>query len=133
MKTLMPYIIFSGNCEEALNFYKESLNGEVTKIQRYAESPMFSNSSDISDADKQRIFDSEFNAEGLVFKASDDLPNHPVSQGSNVCLFLHFSDNSELEKVFKSFSEEGQVLFPLNNNFGMLVDKFSIRWMLAGS
>ena len=37
---LFPYLGFPGNCEEALNFYKEVFNGEIVQLSRYGESPM---------------------------------------------------------------------------------------------
>lgn len=35
-----PYLGFKGNCEEALNFYKEAFDGEILRLGRYGESPM---------------------------------------------------------------------------------------------
>lgn len=37
---LFPYLSFPGNCEEALNFYKEAFDGEIIQLGRYGESPM---------------------------------------------------------------------------------------------
>lgn len=37
---LEPYLFFHGRCEEALNFYKTCLGGEIVGINRYAGSPM---------------------------------------------------------------------------------------------
>lgn len=37
---LVPYLGFSGNCEEAINFYKEVFDGEIFQLGRYGESPM---------------------------------------------------------------------------------------------
>ncbi len=37
---LTPYIHFAGNAEEALNFYKEVLGGEILMVSRYGDSPM---------------------------------------------------------------------------------------------
>ena len=37
---LEPYLFFHGRCEEALNFYKECLGGEITELSRFAGSPM---------------------------------------------------------------------------------------------
>ena len=36
---LEPYLFFSGNCEEALNFYKGIFGGEITSISRWKDSP----------------------------------------------------------------------------------------------
>jgi PhnB protein len=40
MMKLTPYIHFAGNAEEALNFYKNALHGEILQLGRYGESPM---------------------------------------------------------------------------------------------
>ncbi len=37
---LEPYLFFHGRCEEALNFYKECLRGEIVGLNRFAGSPM---------------------------------------------------------------------------------------------
>ena len=36
---IVPYLFFEGRCEEALNFYRESLGAEITFLMRYKESP----------------------------------------------------------------------------------------------
>ena len=127
MKKLNPYLMFSGNCKEALTFYKACLDGEIVSMQTFADSPV-----DVPDEHKHRIFNAEFRAENVFFMASDDLPNHQVSRGSNFALFVIFSKKEEQEKVFSKLSDGGKVTFPLENGFGMLTDKFGIQWMLAG-
>lgn len=127
MKHLMPYLIFSGNCREALEFYASCLGGEITSIQTVGESPM-----DVPEEHKDRIFDSELQAENIRFKASDDMPGQPVARGGNFAMFITFSDYSEQKQVFDKLAQGGQIQFPLENKFGMLVDKYQIQWMLAG-
>ena len=39
MTGVTPYITFQGNCEEALNFYKDRLGGEILYLGRYGGSP----------------------------------------------------------------------------------------------
>ena len=126
MKSLNPYVMFSGNCREALTFYKECLDGEIVSMQTFAESPI-----PVPDDAKDRIFNSEFRAGDAFFMASDDLPSHQVTKGTNVALFVAFSDSAEQESVFGKLSDGGKVLFPLANGFGMLADKYGIQWMLA--
>ena len=126
MMKLNPYLMFSGNCKEALDFYTEQLDGEIVSMQTVADSPL-----DVPDEHKHRIFNSHFRAGDLFFMASDDLPDQPVVQGGNFALFVTFSEKEEQEKVFSGLSQGGKVLFPLENGFGMLADKFGIQWMLA--
>ena len=36
---LNPYLTFNGNCEEAMNFYKDILGGEFSVQMRFSEAP----------------------------------------------------------------------------------------------
>ena len=40
MDEIISYLNFKGNCEEALNFYKEAFDGEIIQLASYGESPM---------------------------------------------------------------------------------------------
>ena len=33
------YLMFNGNCEEAINYYKDKLGGNLISMQRYGEAP----------------------------------------------------------------------------------------------
>lgn len=125
---LIPYIVFSGDCRAALEFYKEVFAGEIISITTFEHSPI--------PVDKEcinRIFDSEFKADGIHFKASDDLPDHSVKAGTNFSLFVSFTDKSERAEVFNKLSLHGHILFPLDDHFGMVKDKFGIQWMLTNA
>ncbi len=126
MKSLIPYLVFSGNCKEAMEFYANVLNGAITSLTTFGTSPI-----EVSPELNNRIFDCELEAEKIHFKASDDLPNHSVKSGNNFSLFVSFSENKEKENVFIKLSQGGKVLFPLDDNFGMLKDKFGIQWMIV--
>ncbi len=126
MKNLIPYLVFSGNCSDALSFYADVFRGEIVSTTTFKDAPM-----PVPPEVEHRIFDSEFKAEGICFKASDDLPNHQVTAGSNISMFVSFSDKEERKNVFSKLAEGGKVLFPLDDNFGMLKDQFNIQWMLV--
>ena len=126
MKTLLPYIAFPGTCEEALTFYAKVFQGEIVSITTYSNSPVT-----VAESLKSRIFDSEFRAENLHFKASDDLPDFPITQGSNISMFVKFTSQNERRQTFEALSEGGQVLFPYDEHFCMLKDKFGLQWMLV--
>lgn len=126
MKQLLPYLMFSGNCREALHFYAASLEGEITHLQTVGDSPL------AAPAEHQdRIFDAEFQADHIRFKASDDMPSQLTAAGTNFAMFLTFSDSTQQKQTFARLSVGGQIQFPLENGFGMLLDQFGIQWMLA--
>jgi len=127
MATLIPYLVFSGNCKEALEFYATVFKGEIVSIQTFGDAPM-----DFPETSKNRIFDSEFKAGNIHFKASDDLPpDQTVTKGTNFSLFVYFSDAKFKKEAFQELSKEGTVLFPLDENFGMLKDIYGIQWMFV--
>lgn len=124
---LTPYILFNGNCEEALNFYAAALQGEIKTLSRYEGSPAESMS-----ADKQKIMHSYFVANGIAFMAADG--DKDTTSGM-IHLCLDFKSSEEEQKVFDALSEGGTITLALEDTFwgarfGMLTDKFGIKWML---
>ena len=126
MSSIIPYLVFPGTCKEAMEFYKEALNGEITLLQTFGESPV-----DVPPESENRIFNAELKAGGILLKASDDLPGHDVTQGNNISLFTVFSDSTSKKGAFERLAEGGKVLFPLDENFGMLKDKYGMQWMFV--
>lgn len=125
MNLAIPYLMFSGNCHEALKFYEHCFDGEITQLQTVADAPF-----DVPPGMEHRIFDSDFKSGSIYFKASDDMPGNEVTVGSNFAMFIGSPDGAERKRVFEKLSEEGHISFPLDDNFGMVIDKFNIQWMI---
>lgn len=128
MKTLNVYLTFAGNCEEALNFYKDCLGGDFT-FQRFGEAPMPS-----SEEQKNKIMHAEFRSGDVYFMASDAMENMTINGGDNITLSLNFSEEKEQAAIFEKLSAGGTVTMPLQDTFwgakfGMFMDKFGINWM----
>lgn len=126
MSKLTPYLVFSGNCSQAMHYYASIFDGEITPMMTFGDSIM-----EVPKAPCDRIFNSELKANGIVIKASDDLPGHEVISGTNFSLFIEFSDEKSKEIAFEKLPDEGKKLFPLSENFGMLKDKYGMQWMLV--
>ncbi len=126
MKSLTPYLVFSGDCKDAMEFYADTFGGEITHLQTFGDSPV-----PISEENKNRIFNAQIIAGDICIKASDDLPESQVNNGTNISLFVNFSDENKKRRIFDLLSQGGKVLFPMEENFGMLKDKFGIQWMLV--
>ncbi len=129
MKKLVPYISFSGNCEEALNFYKNILGGEIVNLSRYSEAADFA-----TEENKNMVLHAEFSAKGVYFMAADEMKSPDAAKGNRVSLSFDFESSEEQENVFKGFSEGANITMPLQDTFwgarfGMLTDKFGISWM----
>lgn len=130
MKNFNPYLTFGGSCREAMEFYKEALNGELIQMQTFEEAKM-----EVPEAFKKHIIHAELKAEGVHLMASDGMVGWVANPGNNVSLSIDFSDGEEQEKVWKALSEGGKVTMPMESTFwgarfGMLTDRFGIQWML---
>ena len=128
---IVAYLMLSGNCEEALDFYKEVLNGEVVFLQRYKEAVGMP----VADEDKEKVLHAQlvFGENKLYF--SDSGAHQPVKVGNNVSLTLEFEDGEEQQRVFDLLAKEGQVQMPLEDQFwgakfGSVIDKFGFYWSL---
>ena len=125
---LTPYLMFNGNCEMALNFYAQTIGGEIKNLSRFEGSPGESMS-----ADKQKVMHANFEGNGFSFMASDGA-RVVVNNAGNIHLSLDFKDANAMENVFNAMSEGGKVTMALQDTFwgakfGMLTDKFGINWM----
>ena len=126
---LFPYLNFNGNCEEALNFYKEAFDGEIIQLGRYGESPMKS-----PEEIKDKIIHGRLQFGDVLIMASDAMNKNGVNNGDNISLSIECDTNDQLEKVFTKMSEGGKITMPLQDQFwgakfGMLTDKFGFHWM----
>ncbi|MEO9885558.1 MAG: VOC family protein [Balneola sp.] len=129
MKWISPYLFFQGNCEEAITFYKNCLGGELA-VQRFGDTEM-----PVEESYKDKIMHAELTIGDLKIMFSDGAPHKEITSGDNIQLNLGFDDEEELEKVFKKLAEGGTITMPLEvtfwqAKFGMLVDKFGVRWMV---
>lgn len=132
---IAPYLTFNGQCEEALAFYAEALNGKVTALMRFAGSPM--------DNDKlppgwgQKVMHSNFQAEGAEFMASDGMPGMPAPIYGGFAMSVYVpNDKERAQQVFDALSKGGKVTMPFappfwGGHFGMLIDPFGVPWMVS--
>lgn len=127
---LTPYIIFNGNCEEALNFYAKALGGATGQISRYADAP----AENQMGMDPQKIMHTNFTVDGNVLFMASDGPSEAKDSGM-ISLSLNVADIGKTQNVFTGLSQGGTVTMPLQDTFwgatfGMLIDRYGIKWML---
>lgn len=130
MIAVQPYINFKGNCREAIEFYKQALGAEVLFTQTVGESPM----SDMGPAES--IMHCSMKVGDSVLMMSDDMrPDAPPYGNGNISLTVGLNDPAKAGEIFARLSEGGQVMMPLTKTywaeaFGMLTDRFGVRWMV---
>ena len=127
---LAPYLFFDGNCEEALAFYAKVLGGKVSAINRFGDSPL---GEKMPPEHRDRIMHATFEADGMTLMASDG--SEAAGEMSRVSLSLATSDREEGARVFGALAAGGTITMPYTKqfwgaSFGMLVDRFGVRWMV---
>jgi PhnB protein len=125
---IQPYLMFNGNCEEALNFYAQVFNGKIEGLMRFKGTPAESMS-----PDPDKVMHATFVAGDMVFMASDGAQDKAPG---NVHLSTNWSDVPAMEKTFGQLAAGGNVTMPLADTFwgarfGMLTDKYGINWMFS--
>ena len=132
---IAPYLFFNGQCEEALDFYAQALDGRITALMRYEGSPM--------DNDRmppgwgQKVMHANFQAQGTEFMASDGMPGMPAPIYGGFAMSLYVpGDKERAERAFDALADGGKVTMPFappfwGGHFGMLVDRFGVPWMVS--
>jgi|ERR1035437_1661683 PhnB protein len=136
MATINPYLNFNGSTEVAFNFYKSVFGGEFAALIRFKDTP---EAGKITENEKDKIMHITLPIGlGNTLMASDVLESmgHTLTSGNNFYLSISADSEADADKIFKGLSAGGKVTMPLEKTFwgsyfGMLTDKFGIRWMVS--
>ena len=130
---LNSYITFKGNCEDAMNFYKDVLGGEFTTFMRFKETPP--DAFPVPDFAKDLVMHCTLEFSGCTLMASDTIEEDKLKIGSNTSLSVNAGDD-EASAIYNGLLVGGQSIMPFEEafwggKFGMLVDKFGMQWMVS--
>jgi PhnB protein len=134
MTTLTPYLLFDGNCHQAMEFYKSCFGGELT-VTKVKDSPAEDR---MPPGQLNKAINARLKSGNVEISASDwlRLDQTPV-HGNTVCLFLSGGTFQELQALFEKLSEDAEVTDTLKEMFfgiyGALNDKFGVRWMFTAA
>jgi PhnB protein len=129
------YLHFTGNTEEAMNFYKSVFGGKFESFMRYSDVP---GGEKMTAHDQQKIMHASLPiAGGQMIMATDTLESmgRNVVFGNNYHISLEAESEAEVDKIFVALSAGGTIEMPLNKTFwgayfGMFADKFGVQWMI---
>jgi PhnB protein len=131
MKSVTTYLLFNGNCRQAMTFYNQCLGTDL-QISPFPETegkPSTDPNAGIMHARLTR-------GGAPILMASDDCqPGKSLQPANNFSISIDCDSLVELERLFDALSQDGQVRLPLSEmfwgaRFGMLTDQFGIQWML---
>ncbi|HKE98390.1 MAG TPA: VOC family protein [Actinomycetes bacterium] len=126
---LNPYISFTDNARQAMEFYKGIFGGNLT-LNTFGES----GAPGSPDADK--IMHSMLETDrGFTLMGADTPTGMERTPGNNITISLSGEDAEELRGYWDKLSAGGTVTMPLEkqmwgDEFGMCVDRFGVPWMV---
>ena len=127
---LNPYLNFRDSTRQAMEFYHSIFGGKLSistfKDFGAAQSP----------SEENLIMHSQIDTDkGTLFMAADTPSSYPYSQGTDMYMSLSGDDAAELTGYFEKLAVGGTVEQPLmaapwGDTFGMLRDKYGVKWMV---
>ena len=127
-----PYINFSGNCREAVNFYARVFGTAAPRIMTFGEAPP-NTAFPLDDAAKKLIMHAEIEVMGSAIMFSDVPPGMSLVAGNNISLTVQGRNTGDLTRWFNAMKEGGKVIMnlgpqPWSRLYGFVNDKFGICW-----
>ncbi|MFA6238019.1 MAG: VOC family protein [Bacteriovorax sp.] len=131
MNTPTPYIFFNGNCREAMQYYRQCIDGGDVFVMTYGEA----RGEKTPPALKERALHASLRKDNFFLMASDT-PDYAPTVGNNVHMYYSCRSREEVDHVFSKLSAGGIVKEALNDTFwgayfGMLTDKYGFNWMIG--
>ena len=126
---LNPYISFSGDARQAMEFYEGVFGGTLT-LNTFGEY------GDPSAPGADKIMHGTLETDSqFTLMASDTPPGMEHNPGTNIAVSLSGDDADELRGYWAKLSDGATVAVPLEkqmwgDEFGMCVDRFGISWMV---
>src|SRR6185437_10678292 len=135
MLSLSPFLIFEGNCAEAMAFYQACLGGELT-ITKVGDTPM---KAQVPAERHSQVAYARLQSGPLELSATDW--QHPVrrpEQGNTVGIYLSGATYGQLRDIFDKLAAgaDPDLLDDLRDlpfgSYGHLADRYGVHWFFQG-
>ncbi|WP_077212264.1 VOC family protein [Bacillus dakarensis] len=129
------YLVFNGNCREAVEFYAKVFQTESPQIMTFGEAPPNPEYTPPEEV-KNLVMHARLNIDGSNVMFSDTYPGQPFVVGNNVTLALISKNMEDIKSWYEQLKDGGSVGMELQETFwsklyGQVTDKFGIHWQLS--
>ena len=132
---LSPFLLFEGNCAEAMAFYQSCLGGDVT-ITRVGDTPM---AGQMPAEQQEKVAYAQLKNGPVEFSATDWLHRtRKPKRGNTVAMYFYGADYTELRAVFDKLAvgADADLLDDLRDmpfgTYGHLADRYGVHWFFRG-
>jgi PhnB protein len=134
-----PFLLFDGNCAEAMVFYQNCLGGELT-LTKLADTPM----KDQFPLEKHnRIIYAQLKNNQIDFSATDWMasPRLEPKPGNTFSIYITGESFDELKTAFDKLAvgadKDNRTFMELNDAppigiYGQFTDKYKVSWIFKG-
>jgi len=132
----MPFLLFDGNCAEAMTFYQECLGGDLT-LTKLVDTPM----KDMFPPEKHgRIINAHLVSGAIEISATDWMASPALEPllGNMFSIFVIGGAFEELKNVFDKLAEGAkkewfQDLHEMPfGMYGQFFDRYGVQWIFKG-
>ena len=122
-------IMFDGQCEAAFRFYERCLNGTISFMLTWGQSPA---AAEVPPAWAGKVYHATLRVDDFVMSGGD-LPSDKYAKPAGFSIVLGIDNPAAAERIFEELGENGRIAMPLQETFwadryGALVDPFGIAW-----
>lgn len=120
MKQMSSYLMFNGNCKEAINFYARCFKTEA-KI--------------IPDEKSDKVMHASVQIGPILLMASDWMSGD-FKLGNSSQIYIDCSSKEEVDELHKNLGQDGKSTMNPDDvfwgsYFGSVTDKFGTNWMMG--
>ncbi len=131
-----PFLLFDGNCAEAMTFYRTCLGGELTLL-KLADTPM---KAQFPAEKHNRIINAHLKSGDIDISATDWMASPALEPelGNTFAIFVVGGTYHELKTVFDKLAEGASKAWfqELHNmpfgTYGQFFDKYGVQWIFKG-
>ncbi len=127
------YLMFNGDCREALAAYEEAFGAEVTEMQTYGDMPA-NPAFPIAESQKKLVLHARLVLDGMELMCADS--SERSTPGDNMYISVTTPDAALVQRAWDKLAPGGVVYMELAPSFfaamhGSLRDRFGINWMFT--
>jgi PhnB protein len=131
-----PFLLFDGNCADAMTFYHDCFGGEL-KLTKLGDTPM---KAQFPKEKHDRIINAQLKSGDIEISATDWMasPAFEPKQGNTFAMFVIGGAYEELKGVFDKLAAgaEKERLQELHEMpfgmYGQFYDKYGVQWIFRG-
>jgi len=133
-----PFLLFDGNCAEAMSFYHTCLGGNLTLV-KLGDTPM---KEQFPPEKHGRIINARLKSGAIDFSATDWMasPSLEPKQGNTFSIYVVGGSYDELKAVFDRLAERAdkdkRTFIEINDmpfgSYGQLTDMYGVSWIFKG-